>query len=434
MHNVVEQASTIPHQALLDRLALRHLIESHLSARQSGASRFAFLHINVTRFRLINGLHGYALADELFTCLVARLTHLLGPLVAGLCRLGGDELGLFVPQIANSREAGQLARRIQASLQQPVAVAMQLVPLQIRVGIVVGSDARPSCDELLWGADYALARAHHARRGVRFFGKRYAAQARREQVIRRDLAAAIADGSILPHFQPVVAAADGHWLAMEALARWPHPQLGEISPTEFIPLAEESGLIVSLGASILRQSLALLARLARVDLKLHVNLAPEQLYSPTLLAELQGWLAEHGIDAERLVLEITESQLIKEPERALRQMLGLRQLGVTLALDDFGTGYAALHCLVRFPLQQLKLDRSLLQAVPQCRRACALLKGIRHLCQELDLMAVVEGVETHAQWQWLQAQGFTAMQGYYFSPAVGECKLMRLLKKTTNSG
>lgn len=426
MQNPLGGCPTTVRSHLLDRQQLLTRMASYLATPRIPSQRFAFLHFNVAGFRQINGLYGHGAADALQQELARRLLA-SGGREEWLAHLGADEFALFVPDVGRLTRVAGLARHLQQQLQMPMQVAGSPITPVVLVGIVVGGAQPLSLADLLRAADYALSCAKSRKAGRQLFGRRQARGAARSLVIRRELAQAITDGSLVAHYQPVLDGRSGQVVAVEALARWQHPTLGAVSPAEFIPVAEESELIERLGETMLRQSLAMLARLKQPQLKLHVNLATRQLYGQALPSLLARLLTLHQLDPRQLVLEITESQLMQAPEQALAQMQRLCQLGVGLALDDFGTGYSALHCLISFPLTILKLDRSLIQAVPDSPRACTLLRHIRQLAADLNLIAVAEGVETARQQHWLLAQNIPLIQGFVFSPAVDECKLVAML-------
>lgn len=430
MQNPQAGTLTAPCLQLLERQPLLDCVAEFLAAPHGPGRRFAFLQFNVMGFRQINGLYGHGAADglqrELARRLLTVLTQYPAP-IGWLAQLSVDEFGLFIPHLPTVSGVAGLARRLQRQLQQPVTIVDGDLTPKVLVGLVVGGPEALSLSDLLRCADYALAGAKSRRAGRQLFGHRQARQAARQLAVRRELPQVIRDGQLQAHYQPVLDGLSGTLLAVEALARWQHPLLGAVSPAEFIPVAEESELIERLGEVMLRESLTMLSRFPDETFKLHVNLSVRQLYRHDLVAMLADLLAHYQIAASRLVLEITESQLMADPDCARAQMARLKELGVWLALDDFGTGFAAMHSLIGYPLDILKLDRAFVRELETAPKARLLVQALAELSQKLGMTLVAEGVETPGQRDLLLALGVNRMQGFFFSPAVPAGKLISLL-------
>lgn len=262
MLNLPGGSPTIPCADLLDRQQLMSQLAAYLAKPRRPSQRFAFLHFNVADFRQINGLFGHGAADLLQQELGRRL-HACAGQAEWVAHLGADEFALFIPALGKVCRVLALARRLQQQLQQPLVLAGSAVSPRVLVAMVVGGDVPVRLADLLRASDYALLGAKMRPSGRQLFGRRQAQQAARSLVIRRELPQAIAEGRLQAHYQPVLDGASGRVVAVEALARWRHPDLGAVSPAEFIPVAEESALIEQLGDVMLAQSLAMLARLAR---------------------------------------------------------------------------------------------------------------------------------------------------------------------------
>ena len=405
------------HQAFHDSLtglsnrALFNDRVEHALGRRNGARRPIVLLLDLDRFKLVNDSLGHAAGDELLVEAARRLEDSvrLGDSVA---RLGGDEFAVLLEDCTQNAAELQAARLLSA-LATPMSVAGQEVVTSASIGVAVASGGM-SAGELLRNADVAMyrAKAHGGGRLQVFQPAMYAAAARQMELTAA-LRTSIDAQQFVLHYQPVVTLADGAIRSVEALTRWIHPELGVMSPLEFIPIAEDSGLIVELGAWVMQEACRTAAPWP--DVGINVNLSGRQLADPHIVDHVRRALRESGLPPERLTLEITESVLMQHSEANVRRLRRLRALGVRLAIDDFGTGYSSLAYLRAFPVHELKIDKSFIASLPADEDAIALVRTIVQLAKSLSLTTVAEGVETAAQYRALRELGCDEVQGFYVS-------------------
>jgi diguanylate cyclase (GGDEF)-like protein/PAS domain S-box-containing protein len=400
------------HDALTD-LPNRTALDSYFSrlledARLRGGS-FAVLCLDLDRFKQINDLFGHSAGDMALREAARRLREAAQG--AFLARVGGDEFVAIVEQEPLPSSAELLASRLQAALDDDIAVDGHLFELGLSIGIAVyprdGDDAR----SLFANADAALYRAKHEGRGaLRFFTPAMDQQLRDRRALERDLRSAIANGELSLEYQPQ-RHRDGGIIGLEALARWQHPQRGAVPPGEFIPIAEESDLIVEIGEWALRAACREAASW-HPSLQVAVNVSAIQFRRGNLQQVVRTILQETGLSPDRLELEITEGVLIENVSRAAAMLNGLKTLGVRIALDDFGTGYSSLSYLQSFPLDRIKIDRTFVECLGRTDRSLAIVRAVIGLAHGLGLPVLAEGVETADQLATLVAEGCDEMQGF----------------------
>src|SRR5580700_9833992 len=400
------------HDALTDlpnRLAfVEHLDRSIAAAAASGGS-FAVLSIDLDRFKEINDTFGHAVGDNLLRTLARQLGELAGE--AYLARLGGDEFTLITP----IGDQPALAEMISGQLHAAVANDMDLNGQNLRVGLSVGVAIFPAdgsdATTLLNNADAALYRAKAAGRGkTRFFEIEMDNRLRERRAIQQELSSAVDRSEFRLHYQPL-AKIDGEVIGFEALVRWHHPQRGMVSPATFIPVAEESGLIIQIGEWVLREACREAAGWQR-PLQIAVNLSPIQFRHGDLPGLVHSVLLETGLSPTRLELEITEGVLVEDFDRGLSILRRLKSLGVRIAMDDFGTGYSSLSYLQSFPFDKIKIDQSFISNVKSNPQSAAIVRAVIGLAHGLSLPVLAEGVETTAQLDFLAAESCDEVQGY----------------------
>jgi diguanylate cyclase (GGDEF)-like protein len=400
------------HDALTDlpnRAALDEYLSGALERAAQGNCRFAVLCLDLDRFKQINDLFGHSTGDMVL-CEVSRRLQTAAQ-GAFLARIGGDEFIAISEQEPLPSSAELLAGRFQAALDDEIDIGEHSFELGLSIGMAVyprdGDDIR----SLFANADAALYRAKHDGRGaIRFFTATMDQQLRDRRTLERDLASAIANGEISLEYQPQQHA-DGRIIGFEALARWRHPLRGPISPAEFIPVAEESGLITELGEWVLREACREAASW-HPSLQVAVNVSAVQFRRTALERIVQAVLDETGLAASRLELEITEGVLIENVGRAVQTLKELKALGVRLALDDFGTGYSSLSYLQSFPLDRIKIDRSFISNLGRTERSLAIVRAVIGLAHGLGVPVLAEGVETAAQLAAVIKEGCDEVQGY----------------------
>jgi diguanylate cyclase (GGDEF)-like protein/PAS domain S-box-containing protein len=409
-----QQLRQLAHTDSLTGLANRFTLRDTLAARLREGGRGALLAIDLDHFKAVNDSLGHSAGDQLLTAVAQRLRHCLrdGDMVA---RLGGDEFAVLMTQAGGADDATQLARRVVAALAQPVPVQGRALRVGASVGVALWDGGALSVDELLVRADTALYAAKEAGRGQHaLYAAEMGERSRRRSDVEAGLAQAAQRGQLALHWQPKVRIASWQVASAEALLRWQHPTLGPMSPAEFIPVAEQCGLIDALGEWALDEACRA-ASGPLAGLCVSVNVSPLQLRSGRLVGTVRDALRRHGTPPGRLELEITESVFMDDASGALEQLHALRSLGVRVALDDFGTGYSSLAYLRRFPFDTLKIDRAFVSELLLRRDARAIVHMIANLATTLGMRTVCEGVETAQQLAAVSEAGCEEIQGYLVS-------------------
>ncbi|TYL91615.1 EAL domain-containing protein [Bradyrhizobium rifense] len=416
----LEAQAKISHMArhdALTNLPNRVLFHEQLEQglRRAGANdQLAVLCLDLDHFKDINDSLGHPIGDALLKEVGRRLKATVGEQDT-VARLGGDEFA--VVQIGRSEEAA--ARALAGRLVEGISAPYEIDDHQIVIGVSIGISLSPqdgsNPDELLKNADLALYRAKADGRGTyRFFETGMDARAQARRLLEMDMRAALQRDEFQPYYQPIRDVASDRVVAFEALLRWNHPQRGLISPLNFIPLAEETGLIIQLGELVLQSACADAATWPD-DIGVAVNLSPVQFKNPNLIASVTEALEKSGLAARRLELEITESVLLQNSEATLTTLHDLRAMGVRISLDDFGTGYSSLSYLRSFPFDKIKIDRSFVSELATREDSVAIIRAVTGLGRSLGIVTTAEGVENDAQLELLRREGCTQAQGYLFS-------------------
>ena len=393
---------------------------SHALVRRQHASGVAVLFVDLDDFKAINDTLGHATGDDLLRLVSDRLAGVLRAEDTA-CRIGGDEFA-FLLEGADRSLAERVARRLLDALAQPFLLGGRMATLTASVGVAVHDavfekGTTQTADQILRDADTAMYVAKARGKGlVEVFERGMEEPIQRRRELRTALERALdAENELLLEYQPIVDMRTTRLLGLEALVRWNHPQLGRLMPADFVPLAEEMGLIDQLGEWVLRRACA---DLADGSVLVSVNISAHQLENGALPRLVEDALARSGLPASRLLLELTESTLAAAGAGAETELLRVRQLGVRIALDDFGSGYSSLEYLGRLPIDVLKIDRSLVERVHEEAQRQEVMRAIGHIATKLDLETIVEGVEHESQRQALLSLGFRRAQGFLFSPAV----------------
>jgi diguanylate cyclase (GGDEF)-like protein len=374
------------------------------------------LFVDLDDFKTINDTLGHGAGDQLLVAVAERLRACLRPGDVA-ARLGGDEFGILL-RTAAEEEAAQIARRIVDALRAPFVLHGQEIPIHASVGIAHADSRATTADELLRNADVAMYSAkNNGKRGYATFEPEMHARIRQRHELTAALEGAVDRAEISVHYQPIVSLSTGRTVALEALARWQHPDRGLVLPGNFVPLAEETGMMVAIGRSVLHQALQHLAawQTAFPQLAISVNLSSVELQNPSLPREIETILADNSVTPDRLILEITESGTMRDPQATIETLRTLRQIGVRIALDDFGTGYSSLSHLRDFPIDILKIAKPFVDRLDNQQSDTAFLDAILRLAGALNLTVVAEGIERPEQLETLRLLNCGLGQGYHFA-------------------
>jgi diguanylate cyclase (GGDEF)-like protein/PAS domain S-box-containing protein len=411
---------------LPNRTMLRQRIDETMGLSRRSGAKIAVVCLDLDDFKTINETLGHAIGDKVLRGVAKRLRSSLREedLVG---RLGADEFIVVQSGILRPEEASDLARRLIAAVTEPYLIEGHTVTISVRAGIAIAPGDGDDAEKLLKNADMALSRAKgEAGMTFSFFEAAMDARAQKRRRLETDLRAAI-DGELLrPHYQPLVDLKTGQITGFEALVRWHNPERGFVSPGEFIPVAEETGLISPIGGLVLRCACGEAARWPD-PVRVAVNLSPLQFRTGNLLAMVMDALNQSGLPAKRLELEITETLLMDKGDQVLATLHALRSLGVHISMDDFGTGYSSLSYLRSFPFDKIKIDQSFVRGLAANYDAQAIVRAIVNLGKGLGVTITAEGIETESELSFLRAEGCHQGQGFLFSKARPNDEVMRLL-------
>jgi diguanylate cyclase (GGDEF)-like protein len=427
----------ISHMALHDgltnlpnRLFFREEMENRL-AHLGRDQKFAVLCLDLDHFKSVNDTLGHPIGDKLLRQAGERLRGCLRD-SDSVARLGGDEFAILQGNVTELAETTSLMARLIEVTSAPFELDGHQVVVGVSIGVALAPADGDDPDQLLKNADMALYRAKADGRGTyRFFEPEMDARMQARRALELDLRAAIATGQFELHYQPLVNLETETIVGFEALIRWNHPERGLISPLEFIPLAEETALIVPIGEWVLRQACEEAVKWP-TDISIAVNLSPIQFKTGRVTQMVMNALAYSGLTASRLELEITESVLLLNNEATLNTLHQLRTLGVRISMDDFGTGYSSLSYLRSFPFDKIKIDRSFVHNLSSSKDAMAIIRAVTGLGRSLGMMTTGEGVETREELDYLKREGCTQAQGYFFSKARPASEVYDLLAKQRN--
>ena len=419
----------LPNRAMFTEL-LKAEIES---SKRRGEHMFAVLFLDLDRFKNINDSLGHTHGDLLLVAFAERLERTLRP-IDTLARFGGDEFAILLSGMSDATDAVRVAQRIQDELSQPFVLDKNSAFATASIGIALSSSGYDRPDDILRDADIAMYRAkENGKARYEVFDHGMHARAVSRLQLESDLRQAIERNEFCVYYQPIVSLETGRLAGFEALVRWNHPRRGLVSPADFIPVAEETGLIVPIGEWVLNEACARV-RQWQIDspshrsLSLSVNLSARQVAQPDLLNRIKEALENSKLNSHCLKLEITESVVMENAEAAAQMFKQLRSLGVQLSIDDFGTGYSSLSYLHRFPLNYLKIDRSFVSRLTTDNDN-AIVRTISTLARNLGMEVIAEGIETEEQFQQLKMLGCEYGQGYLFSRPVANEGVDHLLSQ-----
>lgn len=420
------------HDALTDlpnRVLLRERMEHAIAVTRNGGVDLAVLMLDLDRFKEVNDTLGHPTGDALLRAVAARLRECTTE-TALIARLGGDEFAVIDYVTNPAVEAAALAENIKKALCEPFDLGDHRVTVGTSIGIAIAPRDGNDSDVIMKSADLALYSAKSGGRGAfRFFEPELDQLMQARRNLERDTRKALAQGEFELHYQPFVDVESGQARGFEALLRWHHPERGLVSPAEFIPLAEETGLILPLGEWVLRAACAEAAKWPRA-LTIAINLSPAQFRSKELVSVIVGALAASGIAPHRLELEVTETVIMHDSEAVFAALGQLRELGVRIALDDFGTGYSSLSFLQKFPFDKVKIDRSFVSELSRKKgEAHQIARAVVAFAASLGKTTTAEGVETAEQLDILREEGCAEAQGYYFSRPMHASSIPQLVQR-----
>ena len=405
-----------PLTELPNRVLLRERLDLALAAARLRHARVAVLCLDLDHFKEVNDTLGHGAGDVLLQEVARRLQASVRG-TDTVARIAGDEFAIVQVDIEQPSEARILCCRLLERLAEPFRVDGYELQPSASIGVALAPTDGESHERLLKNADIALYRAKQAgRRTFFFFEGRMDAELQARKALEHDLRSALAKGQLELHYQPLVTVQGRRLVGVEALLRWRHPERGVVPPSEFIPAAEETGLIVPIGEWALRT--ACRQATAWPDLRVSVNLSPVQFRHRDLVGTVKRALADAGLEPPRLELEVTENVLLHGTEGALQVLADLKEAGVRVWMDDFGTGYSSLSCLNSFPFDGLKIDRSFVADLNAKDKANAIVRSVVSLGRSLGMITNAEGVETNEQLEFLAGEGCDQVQGYYFGRAM----------------
>ena len=410
----------------LPNRALFHARLAEELTRIAAGKQLAVLYIDIDEFKSVNDTLGHLIGDELLKAVAVSLSGC----VRGddfVARLGGDEFAVVQTAVRSEADVVDLVTRIFDAIRLPYECLGHQVTTDASIGVALAPQHGADLHEILKNADMAMYAAKSAgRRTYRFFEPDMDALVKARRLLEMDLRQAMSDDVLEVYYQPCLSLQDNKITGCEALLRWRHPQRGMVSPAEFIPIAEETGLINQIGEWVLTTACAE-ATTWPEDIKLAVNVSPVQFKSGTLALKIVAALAASGLAASRLELEITEAVLIRDDDAALAILHQLRAIGVRIALDDFGTGYSSLSYLQRFPFDKIKIDRCFINDIEEPEGSSCIVQAVVNIAAARHMTTTAEGVETRQQQQLLRMLGCSEMQGYLFSTAKPAAEIKQLL-------
>jgi diguanylate cyclase (GGDEF)-like protein/PAS domain S-box-containing protein len=421
------------HDALTDlpnQVLFKDRLKQAIAYSRRSDQMHAVLLLNLDRFKTINDSLGYTAGDRLLQSVAQRLTSCVRDSDT-VARFGGDEFAILLTQISRAQDAANAARAIKEVLDQAFIFDEQEVFISTSIGISLYPHDDRDTAGLLKSAGTALQRAKvQGGNNYQFYTAGGTTRALKQLVLESNLRGALERSEFVVHYQPQVTIPDFHLVGMEALVRWRHPSLGMLYPSEFVPLAEDSGLIIALGDWVMRTACLqnkLWQDKGLAPMRLSVNFSARQFQQPAFISSVAEILKETNLDPRWLELELTESSIMKEPEQAIEKLHELKLMGIRVAIDDFGTGYSSLNYLKRFPIDTLKIDRTFVSDVCKDPHDTAIVRAIITLGHALELTVIAEGVETQEQLQYLTSLGCDVVQGFLFSKSLAPPAFEELL-------
>ncbi len=399
---------------LLNRAHFTEVLHQNVTRLERYGAQFALMFLDLDHFKAVNDTFGHPMGDKLLVDVANRLRAIV-PAGSFAARLGGDEFAILILKAVTVDDMEDLAGRVLKTVVEPFEFDGEKMSVGVSIGIVIAPRHGTRPDQLLRNVDLALYRAKESgRNGFKVFESGMDSQARERRALEFDLKYALENKELELFYQPLMGTEENNPVGFEALLRWNHPIRGRISPAEFVPIAENTGLIKSIGEWVIREACRTAASWP-AQLTIAVNLSAPQFDKDRIVDVVTSALAETGLAPHRLELEITESLLIERPDEVLATLMRLKEIGVSIAMDDFGTGYSSLSYLLKFPFDKIKIDRSFISAINQDKAACDVLRTIGSLGKTLGIRITAEGVETQEQVNFLRAIACDQLQGFFFA-------------------
>lgn len=418
--------------ALPNRVFFNEILNKAIEYSKINNKLFAVLFIDIDNFKKINDVYGHAIGDKALIEIGSRFSELLrtGDILA---RLGGDEYIILLRNITHAKQASTVAEKIIQSCAQSLNIDSHEFFVSASIGISVFPNDGDALEDLQKRADMAMYKAKHVGGGIyQYYTQDMDIAALENSQLESALRKAILNDEFILHFQPTLNLNDGTIKSAEALIRWEHPELGLVSPGKFIPIAEETGLIVPIGEWALNEACRVNKEWQEQGyepLTIAVNISPKQFRHQDVVQMVSEALQKHKLEAQYLKIEITESAVMENVENAIRKLNSVHDMGVQISIDDFGTGYTSISYLRQYPVSVLKIDQSFIKGLPESQNDIAITSAVIALGHNLGLEVIAEGVETAEQMQFLSDHGCDSIQGYFFSRPVPASKLVSLLTK-----
>ena len=433
----------LEHQAYHDSLTglpnrslMMDRIDQAIKQSHRSNNLFALLFLDLDNFKHINDSFGHAVGDEVLKEIAVRLRSSLRE-VDTIARLGGDEFTLLVSGFENIVEINEVASKLFEILQKPIFIDERELYVTSSIGISVYPNDGANAESLIQSADTAMYRAkEEGRNGFQFYTRDMTERAYERVVMVSALKRALENDEFKVFFQPQIAVSKPSKLGLEALIRWQHPELGLLTPAKFIVAAEESGLIVMIDRWVMRQSLLQLKNWKKSGIKiekLSLNLAVQQLEQPDILDFLKQTIKDTECEGHWLCLEVTESQIMKNPEKSVSLLEKISELGIKISIDDYGTGYSSLSYLKKLPVDELKIDRTFIRDIPENEDDVAIVRSVIALAKSMKIDVIAEGVETIEQLNFLRRENCSQIQGYLISKPKDADEITQLLKNNAFS-
>ena len=416
---------------LPNRIRLHEALQGSIKGAAERSGKAAVLLLDLDRFKIINETLGHKIGDHLLSAVARRLVHCVGD-ADMICRLGGDEFLILLGDIDQQEDAVAMARLVLEEIAKPYLMDGFELFVTASIGISSYPSDGDDADSLLKNAESAMYRAkEHGKNNYQEYNETINASLIWRLALENRLRRAVENEEFILYYQPQVDVATGCITGMEALVRWQNPEMGVVSPAQFIPLAEETGLIVPLGEWVLRTACTQSKKWQEEGLpplRISVNLSARQFEKSDLLDTIRAILQETGLDASGLALELTESIVMRNPDKTIAVLNKLRQMGITISIDDFGTGYSSLSYLKRFPIDTLKIDKSFIDGITLDGGDAAIATAIVRMAQSLNMKVIAEGVEKVEQLDFLRSIHCDGYQGYLFSRPLTSEDLLEAMK------